>query len=165
MTHQPHTLPKTHTPPHQTNLQVDLQTMREVGAIVTPPGCTWLYAAAVNRGFGFFGSRYHETSVVARMGLRIAKPDVPRTPEGNATGQDAILLSWQRDFPRYHTGGAEIVGARVLVRPAWHWDWTAEHVYGRAAPDPYAPKEGAGRIVRVHVSCLCSMCMCAVGAM
>jgi len=50
---------------------------------------------------------------------------------------------------RYHTGGAPIVGARVLVRPAWHWDWTSEHVYGAAAPDPYAPKTGLGRIVRV----------------
>lgn len=131
-------------------VQVDLETMREEAAIVTPPGCTWLYAATINRGFAFFGSRYHETSVIARMNLRVAKPDVPRAPTGNATGQDAVVLSWGRDFPRYHTGGAEVVGARVLVRPAWHWDWTAEHVYGLAAPDPYAPTEGPGRIIRVH---------------
>ena len=26
----------------------------------------------------------------------------------------------------------------------------AEHVYGAAAPDPYAPKSGIGAIVRVH---------------
>eukprot|EP00961_Rhodomonas_salina_P039626 532291-Rhodomonas_salina.1 len=28
------------------------------------------------------------------MNLRVAKPDVPRAPTGNATGQDAVVLSW-----------------------------------------------------------------------
>jgi hypothetical protein len=50
-----------------------------------------------------------------------ARPDVPKAPEGNATGQDAIKLSWRRAFEMYHTGGSAIVGARVLVRPSWHW--------------------------------------------
>jgi hypothetical protein len=131
-------------------IQIDLETMIEVAALVTPVGCTWLYAAAIAKEWAFFGSRYHGTSVVTRVGLPVSRPDVPEVPTGNATGQDAIKLSWERPFPRYHTGGAPILGARVLVRPAWHWDWTSEHVYGAAAPDPYAPKSGIGRIVRVH---------------
>ena len=40
-----------------------------------------------------------------------------------------------------------MIGARVLVRPSDHHDWTAEHVYGYAAPDPAAPKD---TIIRVH---------------
>jgi hypothetical protein len=133
-------------------VQVDLDTMTEMAALVTPPGCTWLYTAAAVRGFAFFGSRYHSSSIVTRVGMRVAKPDVPAVAKGEATGQDAVLLSWARAFPRYHNGGGRIIGARVLVRPAWHWDWTEEHLFGLAAPDPYAPKGGFNRIVRVHES-------------
>lgn len=52
-----------------------------------------------------------------------------------------------REYPEYHNGGAPVIGARVLVRPSDHHDWTAEHVYGYAAPDPAAPKD---TIIRVH---------------
>ena len=80
-------------------IQVDLATMSEVAALVTPTGCTWLYAGARAHEWGFFGSRYHGTSVITRIGLPVSRPDVPVTPAGNATGQDAIKLTWQRPFP------------------------------------------------------------------
>uniref|UniRef100_A0A6T8P5J7 Fibronectin type-III domain-containing protein n=1 Tax=Hemiselmis andersenii TaxID=464988 RepID=A0A6T8P5J7_HEMAN len=131
-------------------VQVDLATMREVGALVTPPGASWLYTGVSSGGFAFFGSRYHDTSRVVRVAMVTARPDVPKPPEGNATGQDAVRLSWRRPFETYHTGGAAVIGARLLLRPAWHWDWTEEHVYGAAAPDPAAPSSGIGRIVRYH---------------
>jgi hypothetical protein len=78
--------------------------MREVAAIVTPAGCTWLYAAALAKDWAFFGSRYHGTSVITRIGLPPSRPDVPEVPTGSALGQDAVRLSWTRPFPRYHTG-------------------------------------------------------------
>ncbi len=49
--------------------------------------------------------------------------DIPKLPTGNATGHNAIKLNWKRPFEEYHTGGSPVIGARVLVRPAWHWDW------------------------------------------
>jgi len=80
-------------------IQVDLATMTEVAALVTPKGCTWLYAGARANEWGFFGSRYHGTSVITRIGLPVSRPDVPVMPSGNATGQDAIKLTWERAFP------------------------------------------------------------------
>jgi hypothetical protein len=56
----------------------------------------------------------------------------------------------------WDAGGSAIIGARVLVRPAWHWDWTSEHVYGAAAPDPYAPKSGLPTPYTLHPT-LCTL--------
>eukprot|EP00960_Hanusia_phi_P075622 768448-Hanusia_phi.AAC.10 len=68
-------------------IQVDLQTMKEVAALVTPKGCTWLYAAVGWQDEALFGSRYHDSSFITRVSLPVAKPDIPEIPSGNASGQ------------------------------------------------------------------------------
>ena len=67
-------------------------------------------------------------------------------PVYNESGSTCITLNWLREYPEYHNGGAPVIGARVLMRPATHHDWTAEHVYGYAAPDPAAPKARPARV-------------------
>lgn len=71
-------------------VQVDLFSMIEVGAIVTPAGASWLYTGISSGDFAFFGSRYHDDSKIVRVAMVSARPDVPKAPEGHATGQDAI---------------------------------------------------------------------------
>ena len=82
--------------------------------------------------------------------VRADHPKARHVCFGFAAGVNPVQERASDDGEPTGTGGAPIVGARVLVRPAWHWDWTSEHVYGAAAPDPYAPKTGLGRIARVH---------------
>jgi len=133
-------------------VKVDLDRMVRVAAIITRVGQTWLYTGLGYQDHVFFGTRGTASTkhaAVVRVNTNPTFPGVPVPPLYNTSGADWIQLNWLRDYPEYHTGGAPIIGARVLMRPSDHHDWTAEHVYGYAAPDPAAPKD---RIVRVHES-------------
>ena len=131
-------------------VKVDIERMKRVSAVVTREGQTWLYTGIGYKSWGFFGTRGTATTkhaTIVRLNLDPTFPGVPVPPVFNESGSTWITLNWLREYPEYHNGGAPIIGARVLMRPANHHDWTAEHVYGYAAPDPAAPKD---RIIRVH---------------
>ena len=57
---------------------------------------------------------------MVRVNTKPTYPGVPVPPKYNCSGADWIELNWLRDYPEYHTGGAPIIGARVLMRPADH---------------------------------------------
>jgi len=131
-------------------LKVDLERMVRVAAVITREGQTWLYTGLGYRHYAFYGTRGTATSkhaTIVRVNTNPTFPGIPVPPVYNSSGSDYIELNWLREYPEYHNGGAPIIGARVLLRPSDHHDWTAEHVYGYAAPDPAAPKD---RIKRVH---------------
>ena len=131
-------------------LKVDLERMVRVAAVITREGQTWLYTGLSYNNYAFYGTRGTAESkhaTIVRINTRPTFPGVPVPPVYNSSGSDYIECNWLRDYPEYHNGGAPIIGARVLLRPSDHHDWTAEHVYGYAAPDPAAPKD---RIKRVH---------------
>ncbi len=105
--------------------------MRRVSAVVTREGQTWLYTGIGYKGLGFFGTRGTATTkhaTIVRLNLDPTFPGVPVPPVYNESGSTWITLNWLREYPEYHDGGAPVIGARVLLRPATHHDWTAEHV-------------------------------------
>jgi len=131
-------------------LKVDLERMVRVAAVITRQGQTWLYTGLGYKNYAFYGTRGTATSkhaTIVRINTNPTFPGIPVPPVYNSSGSGYIELNWLREYPEYHNGGAPIIGARVLLRPSDHHDWTAEHVYGYAAPDPAAPKD---RIKRVH---------------
>jgi len=131
-------------------VKVDVSRMVRVSGVVTREGQTWLYTGIGWQQWAFYGTRGTENTehaTIVRVNMNPTFPGIPVPPSFNASSSDTITLNWLREYPEYHNGGAPIIGARVLMRPAGHHDWTAEHVYAYAAPDPAAPKD---RISRVH---------------
>jgi hypothetical protein len=117
-------------------LKVDLERMVRVAAVITREGQTWLYTGLSYNHYAFYGTRGTAESkhaTIVRINARPTFPGVPVPPVYNSSGSDYIECNWLRDYPEYHNGGAPIIGARVLLRPSDHHDWTAEHVYGYAA--------------------------------
>mmetsp|Transcript_52095 Transcript_52095/g.129759 ORF Transcript_52095/g.129759 Transcript_52095/m.129759 type:complete len:611 (+) Transcript_52095:523-2355(+) len=131
-------------------VKVDVDRMVRVSGVVTKEGQTWLYTGVGWQQWAFYGTRGTESTehaTIVRVNMNPTFPGIPVPPAFNASDAGSITMNWLREYPEYHNGGAPIIGARVLMRPAGHHDWTCEHVYAYAAPDPAAPKD---RISRVH---------------
>ena len=124
-------------------VKVDLKRMVRVSGVVTKEGQTWLYSGVGWQQWAFFGTRGTENTehaTIVRINMNPTFPGIPVPPQFNSSDSQEITLNWHREYPEYHNGGAPIIGARVLMRPSDHHDWTCEHVYAYAAPDPAAPK-------------------------
>ena len=131
-------------------VKVDLDRMIRTSGVVTKEGQTWLYTGLGWQQWAFYGTRGTESTehaTIVRINMNPTFPGIPVHPGFNTSSSSTITINWHREYPEYHNGGAPIIGARVLMRPADHHDWTCEHVYAYAAPDPAAPKD---RISRVH---------------
>eukprot|EP00282_Hemiselmis_andersenii_P040808 CAMPEP_0172066736 /NCGR_PEP_ID=MMETSP1043-20130122/11313_1 /TAXON_ID=464988 /ORGANISM="Hemiselmis andersenii, Strain CCMP441" /LENGTH=739 /DNA_ID=CAMNT_0012726901 /DNA_START=122 /DNA_END=2338 /DNA_ORIENTATION=+ len=131
-------------------VKVDVERMVRVSGVVTKEGQTWLYTGLGWQQWAFFGTRgteQTEHATIVRVNMNPTFPGIPVPPVFNSSTSDSITMNWLREYPEYHNGGAPIIGARVLMRPADNHDWTCEHIYAYAAPDPAAPKD---RISRVH---------------